>query len=160
MKKVNDFIVYGTRGVFKIIDIEQDETDSEKGYYVLKQVDGSMVIKTPVNNSKVIRDVLTESEVNELIEGMPEVEPIWLNDSRKRSLKFREMIESGKTKDLIKVVKTLYLKNKELTENYKKMTFRDKELLNDAQKLLYAEFGFALNIPSDQVEEYILERVS
>lgn len=161
MIKKNDYIIYGGMGVCQIIDIEQDENDPDKEYYVLKRIQGNLNIKTPVHNNKVaIRHIVTEDEVNQLIDEMPDMESIWIKDIRQRGLKYKEILKSGECHELLQVMKTLYDKDQEKTDYRKGLTLSDKDILQTAQTRLYEEFSFALQIPSDEVEDYIQNRIS
>lgn len=158
MFEINDYIVYGTYGVCKIVDIKYN--NNEKEYYILKPLHENLTIKTLVGNTKVtMRRIHTIDEVQKLIDYMKEVEPIWINDVKKRRNKFKELLKTGKCLDLIKVIKTLYLRSRERKRNNQKLTITDKEILTIAKKQLFAEISFVLKIPFNQVENYILKHL-
>lgn len=78
MFKVNDYVMYGSTGVCKIIDISKEKhisiNSEETDYYVLHPVfNYNIVIKIAVNNPNApIRAILTKDEVLSLIKTMPE----------------------------------------------------------------------------------------
>ena len=77
MFQVNDVIIYGTQGVCEIMGIEEKIiSGAKKKYYVLKPVeDQGATIYAPTENEQVLkkmRRLLTEGEINDLIDSMPE----------------------------------------------------------------------------------------
>ena len=159
MFKINDYVIYDIYGVCKILDIEINEK-TEKKFYILKPLHQNLTIKTLVNNDQVsMRKILSKDEVKTLIDDMPEVEPIWIKDVKQRRKKFKELLKTGRCRDLLRVIKTIYLKTKERKNQGQKITVTDKEILETAKKQLYDEFSFVLNIPIKQVESYILARL-
>lgn len=163
MFKVNDYVVYSTTGVCKIIDIreEMDPSDNEIEYYILQPVSSSnMTIKAPVNNHKIsIRKILTKEAVSALITAIPEIETIWIDDNRQRSEVFKTALKSGKCEEWIKLIKTLYLEKKERSSLGKKLMKSDEDIMKAAEKHLYEEFSVVLGISPDEVATYILEHV-
>lgn len=113
MFKVNDYVVYSTTGVCKIIDIirEKNISDNDTDYYVLEPVyDKNLIIKTPVNNPKVLmRNIITKDEILELIASMPEKESIWINDDRERNEKFKAVLKSLESEEWMNLIRTIYI---------------------------------------------------
>jgi len=164
--KVNDYVVYGSTGVCQITAIVNDSYPNrdETEYYVLRPVYNNMnnmIIKTPVNNPKVlIRKVISKHDVSSLIAAMPELETIWIDDSRERSEHFKAILRTGKCEEWIKLIRTLYLEQEEKSVVGKKLTKTDEEIMKTAEKHLCEEFAIALNISPDEVISYILDHVS
>lgn len=75
MFKINDYVVYNSMGVFKIIDKREDKyaNSEEIEYYILEPVYGNnLTVKTPVNNERVLmREIITKDDVSSLISAMP-----------------------------------------------------------------------------------------
>lgn len=164
MFKVNDYVVYGLTGVCQIIDIKKEKylSNCEDDYYVLKPVyNNKMIIKTPVNNPKVLmRKVVTKDDVLSLIAAMPEQETIWIDDYRQRNKNFKSALKTGKCEELIKIIKTIYLEKKKESVIGKKLMKTDEDIMETAKKQLYEEFATALDISPDEVVPYIHERIS
>lgn len=163
MFKVNDYVVYGSQGVCKIIDIikEKNISDNDTEYYVLQPAfHNNMTIKTPVYNPKVLmRNIITKDEVLALIASMPEKESIWTNNDRERYENFKAALRSGESEEWVTLMRTLYLMKQEKIELGKKLTKTDEDFMKAAEKNLFEEFAVALNISPDEVDSYILERI-
>lgn len=163
MFKVNDYVIHGSMGACRIIDIQKDKivNNEENEYYVLKPVyDDNMTIKTPVNNSKVLmRPIISKDDVLSLIARMPQQETVWLNDNRERNQYFKTALKTGKTEEWAKLIKTIYLEKTEKAAAGKKLSKTDEDILKTAEKQLNEEFAIVLDISPDEVVPYILERI-
>lgn len=65
----------------------------------------------------------------------------------------------GYIRDLIKIIKTTYLRNKERIDNKRKSGDRDEFYFNKAEKYLYNEFGLVLGMKFHEVKNYIIDKV-
>lgn len=164
MFKLNDYVVYGLTGVCQIVDICKDEysCSNDIEYYVLTPVfSDNMTIKIPVNNPNIMmRAIVTKNDALSLIDAMPEIETIYIEDERQRSNNFKAALKTGKTEEWIRIIKTLHLEKEAKSGIGKNLTKTDEDILNNAEKHLNQEFAIALNISPDQVVDYILERIS
>lgn len=156
MFKVNDFVVYSTHGVCQVTAVEE-KPEEEKTYYTLRPINKTLTIKTA--NTDEIRLTLSKAEVKRLIQMMPEVEATWINDARRRSRTFRNLLKTGKCGDLIRIVKAIYTKNQENKKTNKKLSLQDKEIYQTAYNRLLDEFSFALKMPRQEVDDHILKLV-
>lgn len=164
MFKKNDYIIYNTMGVCKVVDIrkEKDINDNETDFYILQPVFGNnLTIKTPVNNPKVfMRKILEKEDVLSLIESFPEQETNWIKDDRQRSEKFKAALKSGECEDWAKLIKTIYEEKQEKTAMGKRLMKVDEDIMKAAEKNLYEEFAAALNISPEEVPSFITDYVS
>lgn len=164
MFKVNDYVVYNSEGVYKVVDIKKEKfiSNNEIEYYVLEPAySNNLTIKTPVNNPKVMmRNIITKEDVLSLIAEMSESETVWIDDDRKRNEDFKAALKTGESKEWAKIIKTIYLKKQEKNFSGKKISKTDEDIMKAAEKNLYEEFAIALNISPDEVVSYILEHVS
>jgi len=159
MFKVNDFVVYNSTGVYKIIDIRKDKdiNGNYLDYYILEPAYGhNLTVKIPVNNHKVLmRKIISKEEVLALIAAMPEIETVWINDDRKRYECFKSALKTAECREWVKIVKTMYLKKKEKMSHGKKLAKADEDIMKIAEKNMNEEFAAALNISPDEVISYI-----
>ena len=163
MFKVSDYVVYGSTGVCQIIDISKEKNlrNDEIQYYVLQPVyNNKMVIKSPVNNQKILmRQIITKDDVSSLIADMPKEQAIWINDDKQRIENFKAALRTGKSEEWIKIIKTIYLEKEEKIVVGKKLMKIDEDIMKTAEKQLYEEFAIALNISPDKVGPYIIEHI-
>jgi len=160
MFKVNDYVMYNSTGVYKIIDItrEKDINNHEIEYYVLEPAyeNNNLTIKIPVQNQKVfMRKILSKEAVLKLIAAIPTKETNWIEDNRARIENFKTALRTGESEELVKLIKTLYLKRQERTDLGKKLWKVDEDIMKVAEKNLNEEFAIVLNIEPDEVASYI-----
>ena len=160
----NEYIIYGSTGVCKIIDIVKKKFgfNKEREYYILKPAyDTNSTIYAPIDNDKIsIRKIMTKEEVYDLIKTMPDNETIWIDDMNLRKETYNEILKKGNKKDIVKLIKTLYMEKLRKKEEGKKLNAGDEKIMNEAEKLLHEEFALVLNIKLDEVLPFILGELS
>ena len=127
-------------------------------YYILEPInDKSLKIKIPTNN-KYIRNLITKEKITEIISKIPSIDIIDTNDKLLET-KYKELLKTDNYLDLIKIIKTTYLRNKERTDHNKKISEKDYNYFNLAEKYLYTEFSVVLNMTYDETKDYIIKKV-
>ena len=157
MYKINDYIIY-KRDVCKILDI-LPKFFKDNDYYLLSPLsDKTLTIKVPINN-KNIRRLITKKELVEIIKKIPDI-PIVDSDTKSLENIYKELLASESHEDLVKIIKTTYVRNKERIDNNKKTTDKDNYYFNMAEKYLYQEFQIVLNLSYDETKKYVIDKVS
>lgn len=164
MFALGDTVLYGIEGVCRIAEIANKNFGGEtQEYYVLKPIhqDGStfyLPLGNPVACSK-LRRVLSADEIHDLIRTMPEEAPEWIDDENTRKFAYKEIIQSGDRKELIRMIKALYFHRESLREEGKKFHICDERFMKEAEKVLYDEFAHVLNMEPEEVLGFIMEQV-
>lgn len=160
MFNVNDTVKYGNNGIYKIVDVckESFGGGEKKLYYVLKHQDSDgLTAYCPVENGKeTLHKLLTEEEIYHLIKTMPETDGVWIEDDRKRSATFSQILKDGDHKALVGLIKTLYYKKQEKLKANKKLHLADEKAMKEAERILYEEFAHVLNISQEEVLPFIM----
>ena len=153
MFKVEEYIIY-KRDLCKVINIEND-------YYCLSPIlDGSLSIKVPTSNKfNNLRYPLSKSEAEDLISKIPSIKPIQTTDKLLENT-YKELMKSNNHEDLIKIIKTTYLRNLERLNKHKKVGDKDLTFFNQAEKLLYNELSYSLGITYEECENYIITKIT
>ena len=162
MFKVNDYVIYKSTGVYKIVDIVKEDIHGiDIEYYVIQPVYGNnLTIKAPVKTAQTtMRKTMTKEDVLSLIATMPEQETIWIEDDRQRNEYFKDTLKNGNSEEWVKLIKTLYLEKQKKSDAGKKLMKTDEQIMKAAEKNLYEEFAVALNISPDEVVSYIRDHV-
>lgn len=164
MYETGQAVVYATYGVCIITAIEKrDFSGEDVEYYILRPVgDSKNTFYVPTANSVLtekMRKVCSRSEVEELISVMPEEGSVWIEDESRRKEEYRKILDSGDRRELVKLIKTLYLRKQELESQHKHLHSADERTLHDAENILYDEFAYALDIPREEVIPYIKAHV-
>lgn len=156
MLKVNDYIIY-KKEVCQIKDILKDYYH-EKDYYQLTPLsDNTLNIKVPVDN-KELRNLITKDQVMQIIAKIDQITPIEEETKNLENI-YKELLKSGEYSDLIKIIKTTYLRNKERLDNHKKTTDKDTYYFELAEKYLTEEFQIVLGLTYEQTRNFIIDKV-
>ncbi|MBQ3020690.1 MAG: hypothetical protein IJD92_00520 [Bacilli bacterium] len=132
---------------------------NNEDYYILNSLsDKSLNIKIPITSNK-IRNIITKDEFKTIIANIPIIEIIKDND-RLIENNYKTLMQSGKHEDLIKIIKTTYLRNEQRLNNNKKISEIDDTYFKKAEKYLYNEFSIVLNKSFDETKEYIINILS
>lgn len=165
MFHLNDTVLYGVEGVYRIEEIAERDFKGEKAeYYVLRSLyNDSATIFVPCKNEALLakmRLVLSEDEIHRIIREMPAGDPLdWIDDENTRLREYKEIILKGDHRDLVRLIKTLYLHRQEQKKIGKNLHKVDERFLKDAEKLLYGEFAYVLNIKPEQVLPFIRSQI-
>ena len=165
MFQINDVIVYGAQGVCQIAAVEEKNiSGAKKQYYVLKPVkDPGATIYAPTDNVQVLkkmRRLLTEQEINHLIDSMPEEKTLWIVNDNERKECYKNILAAGDHSELIRMIKSIYAQKKKREEAGKRLHMVDERFFKDAEHLLYNEFQYVLNLSSkEELTKYILGRL-
>lgn len=145
-----DYIVY-RKETCKIIE-------KEDGYYRLVPVnDTSIKYKVPVD-SNFLKKVITKEEIDRLLLEIPEINTIDLGEKQIEQ-EYKELMKSGTHEDLVKIIKTSYLRNQIRILNNKRISEIGDEYFKRAEKYLYEEIGIVLNLSFENTKEYIINKL-
>ena len=164
--KKNEYIVYGNSGVCLIEDVRNMKFGSEKNermYYILRPVGNhSSTLYVPMDNEKLtakMRDVLTKQQIDDMLSGIRDKVIDWQSDKKKRAEEFKQIMRDKNQEELLTLVGCIYMKKQELLAVGKKLNFTDENILQEAEKYIYEEFAFALDIPVCDVSDYIQQNI-
>ena len=159
MYKINDIVVY-KKDVCRIKDIKTNKTTGNTYYVMVPIDDESLVIDIPIENKTgFLRDLLSKDEVENLINEIPNIKPFDNLDDKNIELKYKQAITNGTHYDLIRVIKSSYIRNDHRIQNKKKISEKDDKYFKLAEKYLYNEFSAVLNMSFDDTKKYIIEKV-
>ncbi|MBD5465586.1 MAG: CarD family transcriptional regulator [Lachnospiraceae bacterium] len=164
MFEKGEYVVYGSKGVCEVVDVttmDLEGVPKDRLYYVLHPYDQKEGrIFTPVDNEKtVIRRIISKKEADTLIDEIPNIDELWISNDKLRELKYKECIRSCECREWIRIMKTLYQRGQERLASGKKITATDSRYLKQAEENLYSELSISLNIPREQMEQYIADKI-
>lgn len=164
MFKVDDIVTYGINGVCKVAAIEEKNLmGTTKDYLVLKPLNGDKsTFYVPVDNENLLskmRKLLSEDEINQLIDSMPNEKVLWIENERERKECYKKIIADGNHSELIRMIKAIHFEKKDRETKGKKLHISDERFLKEAEKILYDEFQYVLNLLEKDVLPYIFARI-
>lgn len=164
MFQVGELIIYGNNGICRVEEIGTPNLPiAAKGaqYYTLAPLFRSGVIYAPVDTKIFMRPILTKAEAERLIEQIPEIHEEITDGQSIRSLgeTYKSFLHTHQCEDLVRLIKTIYKKEQAMEERGKKLAKTEQDYSKLAKELLHQEFSLALEIPYEEVQEYITARV-
>lgn len=155
MYQKNDYVVY-RKEVCIVKDIIK--LNGEKYYTLSPLSDDSLTMKIPVSNP-FIRNVLNKKAAENLISKISEIETLDLN-AKMLEHEYQGLLASSSLEDLIKIIKTTFLRNEKRKSEGKKIGEKDYSYFNKAEKLLYNELSISLGLSFDETKEYLIKKLS
>ena len=154
MFKIGDYVIY-RKDLCIVKEIKNNK------YYKLALIDDeSLTISVPIENKLgFLRKPITLEEANDIISNIPNIQPIITNDKLIEN-EYKNLMRTSKHEDLIKIIKTTYLRNKERLDLGKKIGDKDEAFFNQAEKNLYNELSYVLGMNYDECKKYIIDCVS
>ena len=106
----------------------------------------------------LLRKIISKEECEKLIMSIPNIEIIKVDDKLLEN-EYKNLLSTGKLEDLIRIIKTTYLRNKERVDNHKKIGEKDENYFNKAESLLYNELSICLGMNYSDTKKYIVDKV-
>lgn len=161
----NDYIIYGSMSVCKIVDIVEEDNPyiGRKSYYVIQPVysDKNTIIKIPTDSKKIfMRHLLSKKEVMSIIESIPNLEITKIENDKERSVYYKSVIKNSLCEELTEIIKGISINEQEKLSIGKKLSKTEEDFKKAAEKLIDEEFATVLDIPVQDVQSFILNHIS
>lgn len=156
MYKINDYVLFN----YNVCQIKNITEMNNQKYYVMEPInDRTLTIKAPTSQeNKHIKSLLTKKEIDLLIDKMPQIELINLPDHSLEA-EYKRLLNTGDREDLVKIIKTTYLRNKDRLDNGKKVGEKDNTYFNLAEKSLYSEIAVVLKKSLEEAKDYVIKKI-
>lgn len=163
MYQVGELVVYGATGVCRVEELTHlPGGDRGRQYYLLKPLWQDGVIYAPVDSEKVpIRPVISREEAEALVDQMPGIQAAVCRGSTVQALaqQYQSAVRDGGHQALIEMMKAIYLKRGQAEAKNRRLGMVDERYMKQAERLLYGELATALEMPFDEVADYIAARL-
>ncbi len=165
MYSIGDKIIYGSDGAYVVADFTSSPVNKndERKFYVLHPVHGPQgnVIITPVGNENVkIRPVMSREDALALIDRIPSILPLTVEKEKNRRNVYKEALADASCEQLVSIVKTVMARREAFINQKKRLSESDNDYERKAKYCLCGELAIALDIPLEEVDEFIRKRVS
>ena len=157
MFDIGSYVIYRSEGVCVVSDIREENFGtigkSEK-YYILTSVNsqGSTTF-IPVNNEELtshMRPLLSATQINQMAEALRDSRIEWIDETRARSNRFKEILAAGVPDELIRLANTVSERIDAATANGKKPSTTDLNALRRAERILFDQFCSTTDLVSPQ----------
>ena len=162
--EIGDYVVKANNGVCRIDNIQHldlPNTDKNRLYYLLVPIENKNAkLYVPTDTAAgTLRKALDEAQAWEVIRTIPEVEAAWITNDTLREQAYKEAIHSCNPTALISIIKNLYLRRKQRSEQGKKSTATDDRYFKLAEDNLYSELAFALGKGKSEMRQLISDAI-
>lgn len=161
--KIGDKVIYGQTGVCEIIDICKKEfvKNQKKEYYCLKPIfaDNNMIYAPTVDSKIFMRSLINREQAENLIEKIPSI--VEKNGQTQEGTKeeYLTKINNHTLEDLVELTAFIYSKKKSISKEKKRLNNVDEKYMKIGENLLFGELALVLDIPLDEVQKYIENRL-
>ena len=162
MYEKGNYVVNGNHGICEISDIiTMNMGSGDKEYYVLIPIEESTAkVFLPVDIAeKRIRPAMNTDDAWKLIHEMKAIDEALVENEKEREKLYKEAINSRDPKQLISLLKTLYLRRQKRLEEGKKTTSVDERYFKLAENHLYSELAFALKVDKSELNQIIEQNI-
>ena len=165
MYEIESVVMHITNGICKIKDIQEKSftQNINQKYYVLQPVfeTGTTLFVPIENNPARIRTLLTKEEINGMMQTLAnQQDKPWINDDNHRLSHFKTVLKNGNQQEILSMLHTIYLKQIQKKQSGKKLRFTDERVKNAAEKLVQQEFSYVLQIPQEEVPDWICSHIT
>ena len=118
MFEIGDYVLNATNGICKISEIVELDMSGDKqlkSYFLLRPVEeDNDRVYIPVDNAdKRIRKVITQDEALAVLDRVPEIEALAVNNEKERETRYKEAVRSCEPDSVISLLKCLHIRNEQ-----------------------------------------------
>lgn len=161
MYKKGDVVVY-RRNVCRVVGKGKSDFTGEQCYFLELYHDegGTARMQVPVaNKGGHLRDLITKPEIKKLMAMVDDIDCLENKPANMKS-QYAALLKGDGLDELICIIKTSYLRNKERMDTHKKLASIDGEYLEKAERYLFNEFSVAMNCSYDKAKEYFIKELN
>ena len=164
MFEIGEYVVYGSGEICRIEEITErcfDGIHKIEYYRIAPKEYRNSAYYVPVENAeKEIRRLLTNEEILEIIDSIPQAEAIWYADKNERKNYFESVLKGDDFSRLVGMVKAIYEERRKRSSDGKKLIASDERAFTAAEHIIHGEFTFVLGIPEAEVGSFIQKRIN
>lgn len=164
MFSIGQRVICGNKGVCTVEDIttlDISGIDKAKKYYILKpKYVTASTVYVPVDTAATsMRTILTKEEAEDLIQSIPEIEPLEIKNEKLIEQDYKACMKSNQCSEWVRLIKTIYLRRQKRFQAGRKETAVDSKFCRIAEDNLYGELAVALDMERSEVSKYIADRL-
>ncbi|MBO5939073.1 MAG: CarD family transcriptional regulator [Clostridia bacterium] len=155
MFEIGSYVSYRAEGVCMISDIREERfgaLGAMAKYYILSPVgDEKSTVFVPMDNERLLsmmRPLLSADEILQMVEELRDERMEWIEESRARNARFREIFADGDRKQLIVLLNTVAEHSEMIRQLGKKVGSTDENAMYRAKTMLFEEFSMTTDLSS------------
>ena len=158
--RAGDTVMYPSEGVCTIVELRRMALSGmpERTYYVLKPATqkGSSTVYLPVaRGNAILRSLLSEQAIRDLIRQSEAYAGLWIADSKLRKEAFTRILNERNTATIIRMIAEIHEQNAKRALEGKKPCASDEAILAEAERLLHQEFSYVLHMSPEETVAFV-----
>lgn len=158
--RAGDTVMHPSEGVCTITELRRMALSGmqQRAYYVLKpatQKSSSTVYMPVARGNTVLRPLLSEQAIRELIHRSGEYAGLWIADSKQRKEAFAHILSEGNYAKIIRMIAEIREESARRTLEGKKPCAADEAILAEAERLLHQEFSYVLHMSPEETAAFV-----
>lgn len=164
MYKKGDHVVKIPEGICEIEDVgclDISGVDKDKEYYILAPINqrGSKIYIPVDNVHGRIRNMISNEDAITFIKSIPDIDEKDIQNEKMREQEYKAVILSGDNEKIASILKLIYVRKQERAEQGKKLSSTDEKYFKLAEDMLFSELAFVLDVPKENMEQYIADMI-
>lgn len=156
MLGVGDYIVY-KKDICVISEIKEIRGED---YFILKPVDDdSLTVSLPAQSNSY-REIISSDDALNFIKRISSIDEVSANNDKALEVIYKKLIMSLDNDDLIRIIKTTYMRNKHRADKKKRPGSVDSYFLEEAEKRLFLELATALHLDIDVIKDMVVSELN
>ena len=155
MFEIGSYVTYRAEGVCVISDVREERFGALGGlgkYYILSPIgDEKSTVFVPMDNEGLLammRPLLSADEIMQTVVELRDERMEWIEESRLRNIRFREIFSNGDRRQIIVLLNTVAEHSEMLRAMGKKVGTTDENAQHRAQTVLFEEFSMTTDLRS------------
>ena len=87
------------------------------------------------------------------------IEPYWIENENERKRQFSDILRTGTRPQIIGIIRSVYEHSKGLKDKGRKLHACDEQACKDAEKIIYEELSYVLEIERSKILDFIISEV-
>ena len=160
MYQVGDAVLYGNNGICRIREITRMEScGTVDDFYVLKPVSSeATTVFVPLTSDVLLsrmHPLLSPEQMRELLGGIDDSAPIWVENENQRKILFREIMNSGDRLAIFRVYLTLRHLREEREKKGKHLRVSDERAYRETERIFFDELLLVLGWSREECSEFL-----
>lgn len=157
MYKINDYVVY-KREVCVVKDLKKI---NNQDYYTLEnKEDPTLKVSVPVSQeNQLLRSLATFEEISHTLDHINDIPTLDINE-RNLEEQYKDLLQGTTIEDLIKIIKTTYIRNEIRKNNRKHLSDKDTNYQELAEQFLFNEIAYSMNISYEAARELVFNKLT
>lgn len=161
---VGDTVMHPSEGVCTIAELRPMEFrgTEKRMYYILRPATekSSSTVYLPVaRGNTVLRQLLSEENIRQLIARSSEYAGLWISDSKQRKEAFSKILSEGNYAKVIRMLQEIHEERAVREAEGKKPCASDEAIRTEAERLLHQEFSYVLNMSVEETAAFIVSEL-